>query len=107
LIGVQRELRMHRMFAVLALAAAGYGLWVLFSVPEPDAFARAVRSTSNSPSAYSNWALGLITGLALAWLAIVDWRGMPERVGVWLGVQRRRLGLIVIGGLCAGVLLLF
>ena len=42
LIGVQRELRMHRMFALLAFAAAGYGLWVLFSVPEPDTFARAV-----------------------------------------------------------------
>ena len=98
---------MHRMFAVLALAAAGYGLWVLFSVPEPDAFARAVRTTSDGSSAYSNWALGLITGLVLAWLAIIDWRDLPARATAWLGVQRRRLGLIVIGGLCAGVLLLF
>ncbi len=97
---------MHRMFAILAFAAAGYGLWVLFSVPEPDTFARAVRTASDSPSAYSNWALGLITGLVLAWLATINWRGLPARVTAWVGVQRRRLGLIVIGGLCAGVLLL-
>jgi len=96
---------MHRMFTVLALAAAGYGLWVLFSVPEPDVFARAV--ASNNPSAYSNWAVGLVTGLVLAWLSIIDWRGFPGRFTTWLGVQRRRLGLILIGGLCAGVLLLF
>jgi hypothetical protein len=38
---------------------------------------------------------------------MIDWRGLPERAGSWLAVQRRRLGLILIGGLCAGVLLLF
>jgi hypothetical protein len=99
--------RMHRMFGLLALAAAAYGVWVLFSGPEPDTFSRAARTASDSPMGYSNWALGLVTGLALAWLATVDWRGFPARAGAWLRLQRRRLGLIVIGGLCAGVLLLF
>ena len=98
---------MHRIFAMLALAAAAYGLWVLFSVPEPGTFVQAARGAANPQTAYSNWAVGLVTGLLLAWLGTIDWRGMPGRVGAWLGVQRRRLALILIGGLCAGVLLLF
>jgi hypothetical protein len=98
---------MHRMFGFLAMAAAAYGVWVLFSGPEPDAFFRAASTGSASPTPYNNWALGLVTGLVLAWLATVEWRGLPARFGLWLRVQRRRLALIIIGGLCAGVLLLF
>jgi hypothetical protein len=97
---------MHRIFGLLALAAAAYGAWVLFSVPEPDVFARAAHGASDG-GAYRNWAVGLVTGLFLASLLMIDWRGLPERAGSWLAVQRRRLGLILIGGLCAGVLLLF
>jgi hypothetical protein len=97
---------MHRVFGLLALAAAGYGVWVLFSAPEPDALARAARTAYDGPAS-GNWTLGLVTGLVLAWLCLIDWRGMPERASAWLAVQRRRLGLILIGGLCAGVLLLF
>ncbi len=51
--------------------------------------------------------MGLLMGLVLAWLATIDWRDLPERLGAWLRLQRRRLALLVIGGLCASVLLLF
>jgi hypothetical protein len=98
---------MHRIFGLLALAAAAYGGWVLFSVPEPDVVVRAARGASDGTGDYRNWVFGLVTGLFLASLLMIDWRGLPERAGSWLAVQRRRLGLILIGGLCAGVLLLF
>ena len=98
---------MHRMFGFLALAAAGYGVWVLFSAPAPDTYASVSRTASDTSTAYTGWALGLLMGLALAWFATIDWRNFPMRLGLWLRLQRRRLGLIIIGGLCAGVLLLF
>lgn len=98
---------MHRVFGFLALAAAAFGVWVLFSAPEPDAYsAAAARSASGGPG-YVSWAIGLMMGLTLAWLATIDWRNFPARFSFWLRLQRRRLGLIIIGGLCAGVLLLF
>jgi hypothetical protein len=42
-------------------------------------------------------------GLTLAWLAGRDWGKFPE----WLGLQRRRAGLLILGGLFASMLLLF
>ena len=105
--GVQQEnTRLHRLFGLLALAAAGYGAWVLFSSPDPAALDRTARAASDT-TVYSGWAMGLLMGLVLAWLATIDWRDLPERLGAWLRLQRRRLALLVIGGLCASVLLLF
>jgi hypothetical protein len=98
---------MHRMFGLLAFAAAGYGVWVLVSAPEPDAFARTARTASEAPIGYSSWALGLVMGLTLAWLGTRDWRNFPARLGMWLRLQRRRLGWVLLGCACAGVLLLF
>jgi len=99
---------MHRIFALMALSAAGFGVWVLFSSPDPGALEATTRSTAGVPGgAYTGWALGLLMGLVLAWLATVDWRDLPARAGGWLRLQRRRLALIIIGGLCASVLLLF
>jgi len=98
---------MHRMFGLLALSAAGLGVWVLFGGRDPDALLEGGRALAGAPAAYSGWAVGLLMGLALALLASVDWRDFPARFGYWLRLQRRRLGLILLGGLCAGVLLLF
>jgi hypothetical protein len=98
---------MHRIFGLLALGAAGFGAWVLFTGPEPAALDGAVRSASGAPGVYSGWAMGLLMGLVLAWLATIDWRDMPERFSAWLRLQRRRLALLLIGGACASVLLLF
>ena len=96
---------MHRIFLALALGAACFGVWVLFTSPDPGALDRA--GSAGMSWDYTEWALGLLMGLALAWLAGVNWRGLPERVGAWLKLQRRRLALLFIGGVCAGVLLLF
>jgi hypothetical protein len=100
-------MRMHRIFALLALAAAGFGVWLLFTGSDPDGLDKMARTVSDSPSAYSGWAVGLLMGLILAWLATIDWRQLPERLRLWLRLQRRRLALLILGGLCASVLLLF
>jgi hypothetical protein len=98
---------MHRIFGLLALAAAAFGAWVLFTGPDPAALDEPMRAATGTSGVYSGWAMGLLMGLVLAWLATVDWRDLPERMGEWLRLQRRRLTLLVIGGLCASVLLLF
>jgi hypothetical protein len=96
---------MHRFFGLLALAAAGTGLWLLFVPADTGQFSQDL--FANVPQGYSSWALGLLMGLALALLASIDWRSLPGRFGEWLRVWRRRLALLMLGGLCAGVLLLF
>jgi hypothetical protein len=96
---------MHRLFGLLALAAAALALWVLFAGPAVDPFSGGKRVLPEAPSAYSAWAVGVLTGLALAWLAATDWGWLAA----WLRLQRRRLGLLVLGGLLAslGLLLLY
>jgi hypothetical protein len=106
--GVQQEdTRLHRLFGLLALAAAGFGAWVLFTSPDPAALDATAHVGSETRGVTGGWAMGLLMGLVLAWLATIDWRDLPQRLGAWLRLQRRRLTLIVIGGLCASVLLLF
>jgi hypothetical protein len=61
----------------------------------------------SAPIAYGGWALGLIMGLALAWLAGVDWSNLPARVVMWVRLQRRRLWLALLGSVFASILLLF
>jgi protein-S-isoprenylcysteine O-methyltransferase Ste14 len=96
---------MHRFFAYLAIGAAALGLWLLFGTPQQtDVIAQHLEGTSSN---YSGWAIGLVVGLTLAWLAGIEWRELPARVGTWVRVQRRRAGLIVLGGLFASILLLF
>lgn len=94
---------MHRLFGLLALSAAGLALWVLFVGPAIDPLTGGTRALSEPLGVYSAWALGLLTGLALAWLAAKDWRTFPA----WFRRQRRRIGLLLLGGLLAGFLLLF
>ena len=96
---------MHRLFGLLALMAAGLGLYLLFGPEaEPRASGMGIES---APIAYSGWALGLVMGLALAWLAGVDWSNLPARVVTWVRMQRRRLWLAVLGSVFASILLLF
>lgn len=97
---------MHRIFAVIALASAGFGVWVLVGGPQPGTLGRGADGFS-SPGTYSVWAIGLLMGLVIAWVALIDWKDFPERFRDWLRLQRRRLALLLIGGACASVLLLF
>jgi hypothetical protein len=94
---------MHRFFGLVALAAAALGLWVLFVGPSVDPFGGSPRVLSEEPVAYTAWAWGLLMGLTLGLLATRDWGKFPE----WLLLQRKRAGLLLLGGLCASVLLLF
>ena len=94
---------LQRVFAPLALAAAALGLWVLFVGPSADPFGGSPRTLSEEPVAYTAWAWGLLMGLALASLATKDWGRFPA----WLKLQRKRAGLLILGGLFASLLLLF
>ena len=49
---------MHRIFGLLALAAAGFGAWVLFTGPDPAALDEPSRAVSGTPGVYSGWAMG-------------------------------------------------
>lgn len=97
---------MHRLFGLLAVMAAGLGLFLLFG-PDAGPGAGATQGLEGAPIAYSGWALGLVMGLALAWLAGVDWSNLPARVVAWVRLQRRRLWLAVLGSVFASILLLF
>lgn len=94
---------LQRIFGPLALAAAALGLWVLIVGPAADPFGGNPRVLSEAPVAYTAWAWGLLMGLALGSLATKDWGRFPE----WLRLQRKRVGLMALGGLLASVFLLF
>ena len=94
---------LQRIFGPLALAAAALGLWVLLVGPAADPFGGSPRVLSEAPGAYTAWAWGLLMGLTLAWLAMKDWRQFPE----WLRLQRKRVGLMALGGLLVSVFFLF
>ncbi|HWB44444.1 MAG TPA: hypothetical protein VG900_03320 [Hyphomicrobiaceae bacterium] len=95
---------MHRLFALLALGAAALGVWLLVGGAEPISqgglLAAAEAGSSNS---YASWAIGLLMGLALAWLSSFDWSEFPE----WLRLQRRRAAWLMLGAAFASILLLF
>jgi hypothetical protein len=96
---------MHRLFGLLAVMAAGLGVYLLFAADAAPS--GAGKALDSAPVAYSGWALGLLMGLALAWLANIDWSTVPARVITWVRLQRRRLWLALLGGVCAGILVLF
>jgi hypothetical protein len=97
---------MHRIFGLLALIAAGLGLYLLFG-PDAEPKGAGTQALQNTPIAYSGWALGLVMGLTLAWLAGVDWTNLPARMVMWVRLQRRRLWLAFLGSVFASILLLF
>jgi hypothetical protein len=99
--------RMHRFFALLALAAAGLGIDLLLDGPVGSSRVADVGSLDPSPVTYGVWAMGLLMGLALAWLARVQWATLPARATEWVRLQRRRVAWMVLGGVFAGILLLF
>jgi hypothetical protein len=96
---------MHRLFGLLAVMAAGVGVYLLFGADAAPS--GAGKALDSAPVAYSGWALGLLMGLTLAWLANINWSTVPARVITWVRLQRRRLWLALLGGICAGILVLF
>ena len=95
---------MHRFFGLLIMTAIGLALCLPLGGGDGEPI--GVRGPSLQSAPYSVWAVGLCSGLFLAWLAGLDWRNLPERMGQWVRLQRRRLGWMLVGGFCAGILLL-
>jgi hypothetical protein len=85
---------MRHLFAFLALAGAALALWTVLV---------GKQGASEVPPAYSAWIVGVLMGMALAWLANPDWRKAKS----WLRLQRRRLAVLILVGLLASVVLLF
>jgi hypothetical protein len=98
---------MHRFFGLIALAAAGLGLYLLFAPEAVEPKGHAGQTLDTAPISYGVWAAGLLMGLTLAWLARVEWSTLPVRATQWVKLQRRRVGWALFGGLFAAVLLLF
>jgi len=98
---------MHRFFGLMALTAAGLGLYLLFGPDAAEPKGAGAQALDNAPIAYGVWAVGLLMGLTLAWLAGVEWSTVPMRATLWVKLQRRRFGWALFGSLFAAILLLF
>jgi hypothetical protein len=98
---------MHRFFGLMALTAAGLGLYLLFGPEATEPKVASAQVLDNAPISYGVWAVGLLMGLTLAWLAGVEWSTLPARATLWVKLQRRRFGWALFGGLFAAILLLF
>ena len=98
---------MRRIFGFLAIMAGGLGLLLLFAGHDGAATSASAQALQSAPVAYSGWAAGLCMGLCLAWLAGIEWAGLPARIFAWVCVQGRRLALLTVAGLLVGVVLYF
>jgi hypothetical protein len=98
---------MRGIFWTSVIAGAGLAVLLLLSEPAPDVGHAGTQSPLGMPATYGGWAIGLAMGVSLAWLARVDWREFPARLADWVRLQRRRVGWVMVGGLLAGILLLF
>jgi hypothetical protein len=90
---------MHRLLGFVALASAGVALAVLLGGPAVGPLSGG--KLQETPSHYRAWAAGVLMGLALAWLARLDWK----KIEGWWRLQRRRLGLLAAGSALAALLL--
>jgi hypothetical protein len=66
-----------------------------------------VAPSDGAPAAYRGWMGGLLLGLAASWLYRLEWSLCAERLGLWAKVQRRRLAWLVLGSICAAILIYF
>ena len=92
---------MHRVLGLLLFSVLALAGFLLFAGP-----LSAPSGAAGPLQGYAGSVVGLIVGLLLAWLVALDWRSLPERACAWVRVQRYRLGWVLLGGLCAGILLL-
>jgi hypothetical protein len=97
---------MRRIFLWLSLMAVGLALLLLAS-PDGPSTSAGTQVLQGAPVAYGGWAAGLFMGLCLAWLASIDWGGLPTRVLAWFGLQGRRAMMMAVAGLLFGILLYF
>lgn len=98
---------MRRIFAMLAILAGMFGALLLLTSPESAVKTANATALQTTPVAYSGWAAGLCMGLCLAWLAGIEWAGLPARTVSWLRTQSRRVMMVTLAGLLVGVVLYF
>lgn len=103
-----RELgMMRRIFGLLAILAGMFGALLLLTSPESAVKTANATALQTTPVAYSGWAAGLCMGLCLAWLAGIEWAGLPARIFDRLRVQSRRVMMVAMAGLLVGIVLYF
>ncbi len=71
---------MRRIFGFLAILAGVFGALLLLDQPRGAVRPPMRQALQTTPVAYSGWAAGLCMGLCLAWLAGIEWAGLPARV---------------------------
>ena len=98
---------MRRIFGMLAILAGMFGALLLLTSPESAVKTANATALETTPVAYSGWAAGLCMGLCLAWLAGIEWAGLPARVFDGLRTQGRRVMMVAMAGLLAGIVLYF
>ena len=96
---------MSRIGKWSALALAGCGLFWLWS-PSGAELSPPQAAISSGGSLIGPM-MGLLLGLAMAWLYGIEWSTVPERLSVWAKLQRRRFGWAVLGSISAAILLYF
>lgn len=97
----------RRIFGLLAILAGMFGALLLLTSPESAVKTANATALQTTPVAYSGWAAGLCMGLCLAWLAGIEWAGLPVRTVAWLRTQSRRVMMVTLAGLLVGVVLYF
>jgi hypothetical protein len=93
---------MHRVFGLLIFSSVALGVTLLIAGPDPLPAAGGASVLEG----YGGWVAGLFMGLFVAWLVGLDWRNLPERIAAWVKRQRHRVGWMLLGGLCTGILVL-
>jgi hypothetical protein len=97
----------RRIFGLLAILAGMFGALLLLTSPESAVKTANATALHTTPVAYSGWAAGLCMGLCLAWLAGIEWAGLPTRMVESLRTQGRRFMMVAMAGLLAGIVLYF
>ena len=97
----------RRIFGLLAILAGMFGALLLLTSPESAVKTANATALQTTPVAYSGWAAGLCMGLCLAWLAGIEWAGLPARIFVSLRAQGRRVMMMAMAGLLVGIVLYF
>lgn len=101
---------MGRLFVYLAIVASVLGIVVLMPGPGSDTVEATHSASTLLPALLpvgGGWVVGLMMGIALAWVARMDWRSIPARIALWIRTLRHRVWWMVCGGVCASVLLFF
>jgi hypothetical protein len=97
----------RRIFGLLAMLAGMFGALLLLTSPESAVQTANATALQTTPVAYSGWAAGLCMGLCLAWLAGIEWAGLPARIFDGLRMQGRRVMMVAMAGLLVGIVLYF